>query len=130
MSQREPRRARVRVDGDDEEAAGPGRCERRGRACSEDEQLHRTAPFAGKAWSRQNEDVATALADRVEELKADHGHGASWMARRAVEALAVVAEASVAWELARAAHEKFGGDAIADFVAAWRAYVERISWKP
>ncbi|HEX5245610.1 MAG TPA: chorismate synthase [Gaiellaceae bacterium] len=45
----------------------------------------------------------------------------------AVEALAVVAEAAVAWELARAAREKFGGDALADFVAAWRGYVERIS---
>jgi chorismate synthase len=47
----------------------------------------------------------------------------------AVEALAVVAEAAVAWELARAAKEKFGGDAIADFVAAHRAYVERIAWR-
>jgi chorismate synthase len=46
----------------------------------------------------------------------------------AVEALAVVAEAAVAWELARAAHEKFGGDAVGDFVAARRAYVERIGW--
>jgi chorismate synthase len=46
----------------------------------------------------------------------------------AVEALAVVAEASVAFELARAAREKFGGDALEDFVAAWRAYVERIPW--
>ncbi len=44
----------------------------------------------------------------------------------AVEALAVVAEAAVAWELARAAREKFGGDALVDFVAAWRAYMERI----
>ncbi len=44
----------------------------------------------------------------------------------AVEALAVVAEAAVAWELARAAREKFGGDALGDFVAAWRAYVGRI----
>jgi len=44
----------------------------------------------------------------------------------AVEALAVVAEAAVAWELARAAREKFGGDALADFVAAWKAYMERI----
>src|ERR1700757_3199796 len=44
----------------------------------------------------------------------------------AVEALAVVAEAAVAWELARAAREKFGGDAIVDFVAAWRAYMGRI----
>jgi len=48
----------------------------------------------------------------------------------AVEALAVVAEASVAWELARAAREKFGGDALGDFVAAWRAYLERIDWQP
>ena len=48
----------------------------------------------------------------------------------AVEAPAVVAEAAVAWELARAAHEKFGGDAIGDFVAAHRAYVERIDWSP
>ena len=48
----------------------------------------------------------------------------------AVEALAVVAEACVAWELARAAREKFGGDALADFVAAHRSYLERIDWKP
>jgi chorismate synthase len=46
----------------------------------------------------------------------------------AVEALAVVAESAVAWELARAAKEKFGGDAVGDFVGAWRAYVERIDW--
>jgi chorismate synthase len=48
----------------------------------------------------------------------------------AVEALAVVAEASVAFELARAAREKFGGDALVDFVGAWRAYVERLPWSP
>ncbi len=48
----------------------------------------------------------------------------------AVEALAVVAEASVAWELARAAREKFGGDALEDFAAAYRAYVDRIPWAP
>ena len=48
----------------------------------------------------------------------------------AVEALAVVAEAAVAWELARAAKEKFGGDALADFVAAHAAYLERIPWSP
>ena len=47
----------------------------------------------------------------------------------AVEALAVVAEAAVAWELAASAHEKFGGDAVDDFVAAHRAYVERIQWR-
>ena len=48
----------------------------------------------------------------------------------AVEALAVVAEAAVALELARAARDKFGGDAIGDFVAAHRAYLERIDWRP
>jgi chorismate synthase len=48
----------------------------------------------------------------------------------AVEALAVVAEASVAFELARAAREKFGGDALGDFTAAYRAYRERIDWQP
>jgi chorismate synthase len=48
----------------------------------------------------------------------------------AVEALAVVAEAAVAWELARAAREKFGGDALGDFVAAHSTYVERIDWSP
>jgi chorismate synthase len=45
----------------------------------------------------------------------------------AVEALAVVAEAAVAWELAVAAKEKFGGDAVGDFVAAHAAYVARIA---
>src|SRR5262249_48547452 len=45
---------------------------------------------------------------------------------QAVDALAVVAEAAVAWELARAAREKFGGDALVDFTAAHRAYLERI----
>ncbi|MEP6977694.1 MAG: chorismate synthase [Thermoleophilia bacterium] len=48
----------------------------------------------------------------------------------AVEAFAVVAEAAVAFELARAAREKFGGDALADFVSAYDAYVERTPWRP
>jgi len=47
----------------------------------------------------------------------------------AVEALAVVAEAAVAWELARAAREKFGGDALGDFLAAHNVYLERIDWR-
>jgi chorismate synthase len=46
----------------------------------------------------------------------------------AVEALAVVAEASVAFELGRAAREKFGGDSLADFLAAHATYMERIDW--
>ena len=48
----------------------------------------------------------------------------------AVEALAVVAEACVAFELARAAREKFGVDALADFLSAHRVYLERIDWSP
>jgi chorismate synthase len=48
---------------------------------------------------------------------------------QAVEALAVVAEAAVAWELARAAREKFGGDALQDFVAAHAGYLDRIEWR-
>ena len=44
----------------------------------------------------------------------------------AVEALSVVAEAAVAFELARAALEKFGGDALQDFVAAHAAYLARL----
>jgi chorismate synthase len=48
----------------------------------------------------------------------------------AVEALSVVAEAAVAFELARAAREKFGGDSLDDFVTAHRAYLERIPWRP
>jgi chorismate synthase len=47
----------------------------------------------------------------------------------AVEALAVVAEACIAWELARAAREKFGGDALRDFLAAYNSYLERIDWQ-
>jgi len=46
----------------------------------------------------------------------------------AVEALAVVAEAAVAWELAVLALDKFGGDALEDFLAAHRAYLARIQW--
>ena len=46
---------------------------------------------------------------------------------QAVEALAVVTEAAVAWELARSAKDKFGGDALGDFVAAHSAYLARIA---
>jgi chorismate synthase len=48
----------------------------------------------------------------------------------AVEALAVVVEAALAFELARAAREKHGGDAMADVLAAHRAYLDRIQWAP
>jgi chorismate synthase len=51
---------------------------------------------------------------------------------QAVEALAVVAEAAVAWELACVARDKLGGDSVEDMVAAHRHYLERISdrWHP
>jgi chorismate synthase len=48
----------------------------------------------------------------------------------AVEALGVVVEAALAFELAHAAREKFGGDAMVDVLAAYRAYRERIAWPP
>ena len=68
----------------------------------------------------------------LDSVDLDTGEPAQALVERsdvaAVEALAVVAEAAVAWELARAAREKFGGDALADFVAAHRAYLERIPW--
>jgi chorismate synthase len=61
------------------------------------------------------------------------GEAASALVERsdvaAVEALAVVAEAAVAWELAVAARDKFGGDAIGDFTAANAAYRDRIEWR-
>jgi len=61
------------------------------------------------------------------------GEAASALVERsdvaAVEALAVVAEAAVAWELAVVAKEKFGGDAFGDFVAAHAAYTARIEWR-
>jgi len=51
---------------------------------------------------------------------------------QAVEALAVVAEAAVAFELARAALDKLGGDALVDVLAAHDAYLARIGelWAP
>ena len=51
---------------------------------------------------------------------------------QAVEALAVVAEAAVAFELARAALEKLGGDAMVDVLSARDAYLARIGerWHP
>jgi chorismate synthase len=68
----------------------------------------------------------------LDSVDLDTGEAAQALVERsdvqAVEALAVVAEAAVAWELACAAKDKFGGDAIVDFVGANRAYLERIRW--
>ncbi|MCC6383388.1 MAG: chorismate synthase, partial [Dehalococcoidia bacterium] len=51
---------------------------------------------------------------------------------QAVEALAVIAEAAVGLEVARLALDKFGGDAVDDFVAGHRTYLARIAplWSP
>src|SRR6476659_70472 len=55
----------------------------------------------------------------LDSVDLDTGEAAQALVERsdvqAVEALAVVAEAAVAWELARSAKDKFGGDAIGDF---------------
>ena len=45
----------------------------------------------------------------------------------AVEALAVVAEAAVSFELARCVREKLGGDSLGDVLVAHKAYLERIA---
>jgi chorismate synthase len=70
----------------------------------------------------------------LQSIDLDSGRPAEALVERsdtaAIEALAVVAEAAVAFELARAAREKFGGDALGDFVAAYNAYRERIDWQP
>jgi chorismate synthase len=70
----------------------------------------------------------------LQSIDLDSGQPAEALVERsdtaAIEALAVVAEAAVAFELARAAREKFGGDALGDFVAAYNAYRERIDWQP
>ncbi len=104
--------------------------------------LHRTSNRAGglEGGMSNGETVVVRAAMKplptlmkpLASVDLDTGEPASALVERsdvsAVEALAVVAEAAVAWELARAAKEKFGGDAIGDLVAAWRAYVERIDW--
>ncbi len=46
-----------------------------------------------------------------------------------VPAAGVVGEAMLALELARAARDKFGGDAMRDVLEALDAYRERIGWK-
>jgi len=48
----------------------------------------------------------------------------------AIAAAAVVAEAVMAFEVARCVREKFGGDSVGDLVAAHRAYLARIAWMP
>jgi chorismate synthase len=106
--------------------------------------LHRETNHAGgiEAGVSNGEEIVVRAAMKplptlmrpLESVDLDTGNPGQALVERsdtaAVEALAVVAEACVAWELARAAREKFGGDAIGDFLAARRAYLERIDWQP
>ncbi len=108
------------------------------------EGLRRTSNRAGgiEAGVSNGEDVVVRAAMKplptlmrpLQTVDLDTGEPAEALVERsdvaAVEALAVVAEAAVAFELARAAREKFGGDALGDFVSAWAAYLERIPWEP
>lgn len=48
----------------------------------------------------------------------------------AVPAAGVVGEAMVAWTLAEAFVEKFGGDSLPEMKKAWNAYLEEIPWQP
>jgi chorismate synthase len=106
--------------------------------------LHRETNHAGgiEAGISNGEEIVVRAAMKplptlmrpLQSVDLETGEPAAALVERsdtaAVEALAVVAEACVAWELARAAREKFGGDALDDFVAAHNAYLERIDWQP
>jgi chorismate synthase len=128
--------------------AGFELAERRGSAAHDeilaDEQgaLYRETNFAGgvEGGVSNGEEIVVRAAMKplptlmrpLRSVDLDTGEPGEALVERsdvaAVEALAVVAEAAVAFELARAAREKFGGDSLADFVGARRAYVERIPW--
>ena len=129
--------------------AGFELAQRRGSAAHDeilaDEQgaLYRETNFAGgiEGGVSNGEDIVVRAAMKplptlmrpLRSVDLESGEAGEALVERsdvaAVEALAVVAEAAVAFELARAAREKFGGDSLADFVGAWRAYVERIPWR-
>jgi chorismate synthase len=129
--------------------AGFELAERRGSAAHDeilaDEQgaLYRETNFAGgiEGGVSNGEDVVVRAAMKplptlmrpLRSVDIETGEPGEALVERsdvaAVEALAVVAEAAVAFELAGAAREKFGGDSLSDFVDAWRAYLERIPWR-
>jgi chorismate synthase len=129
--------------------AGFELAERRGSQAHDeilaDEQgaLHRETNFAGgiEGGVSNGEEIAVRAAMKplptlmrpLRSVDLETGEPGEALVERsdvaAVEALAVVAEAAVAFELARAAREKFGGDSLSDFVGAWRAYLERIPWR-
>ncbi len=108
----------------------------------DDRGLHRTSNRAGgiEGGMSNGEEIVVRAAMKPQptlmqpllSVDLETGEPAQALVERsdvsAVEALAVVAECAVAWELARLARDKFGGDALGDFVAAWRAYLKRIDW--
>ena len=83
MGQSEAGSAGIAVDCGHVPPARAGRREQPGPAGAEHQQPHETRPYNGR--------VTSILGERVAELRADREHGASWMARRAVEALAETA---------------------------------------
>ena len=83
VGQPEAGRSRVAVDRDHVAAARAGSREQACLPRAEHEQPHEGHPYNGR--------VTSILGERVAELRADREHGASWMARRAVEALAETA---------------------------------------
>jgi chorismate synthase len=110
----------------------------------DDRGLHRSTNRAGgiEAGVSNGEEIVVRAAMKplptlmrpLQSVDLETGEPAEALVERsdvaAVEALAVVAEGGVAFELARAAREKFGGDSLADFLGAHRAYLERVDWTP
>jgi chorismate synthase len=128
--------------GDGFELAGKRGSEAHDEILRDDRGLHRRTNRAGgiEGGVSNGEEIVVRAAMKplptlmrpLGSVDLDTGEPADALVERsdtaAVEALAVVAEACVAWELARAAREKFGGDALADFLAGYNAYLERIDW--
>jgi chorismate synthase len=74
-------------------------------------------PIPSLARPLRSVNLITKKAEKAEAVRSDVC---------AVPAAAVVAEAAVAFELARAFKEKFGGDSIEDMRKSYESYVERV----
>ncbi|MDR2191379.1 MAG: chorismate synthase [Endomicrobium sp.] len=74
-------------------------------------------PIPSLAKPLHSVDLITKKAEKAEAVRSDIC---------AVPAAGVVAEAAVAFELARAFKEKFGGDSIEDMKRSYEAYMERV----
>ena len=130
--------------GDGMELAGLRGSEAHDEIVRDEHGLHRSSNRAGgiEAGISNGEEIVVRAAMKplptlmrpLQTVDLATGEAAEALVERsdtsAVEALAVVAETSVAFELGRLARDKFGGDAIGDFVAAHRAYLQRIDWSP